>query len=952
MAILDRLLPAWRHSDPDVRAAAVRELDAESHDIVATLARTDPEARVRREAVKRLADADVLLEVGANDANEDLRGLALSRAAELLVHDAVSDAPVEQCLGALARLGRASQFVAVASRAQHAAVRQAALERITEETAFAEVARRSRDAGIGMAAVHRLTDVVQLQRVAAGHALAEVALAALERIDDADALHAISLDQQAQKVVRKAARARLDRVVADDHPLRLAERHEQRLRLIAGVEALAESFDHETSAEVARAAQARWRELDSHGAADPGDESRFRQACDAAFNRIAWAARRSAGDEHAAGSAPRKAGERQRLCDLVDALSGPDTPAQIERARAVWKGLGPVDEPQSLALAARFEAAVERCLQRHERWSDRHGFHDRLAQIVAEAEKLVAVGDPRRTDKARVAVEKRWAKLAATPAAARWLAEERELQQRFDAAGEALAAQARARDEERARREKQARDRVAGLCERLEKMISAESIRPGAAERALGGVEEALAALRDVHGQERPELRRRLETARATLLKRVSAQTTAEEWKLWANADAQRKLIERAEALLESGEPGRMLTELVALDRDWKLCASAPRSESKALWDRFRTARNELRRRCDAFLAENQAKKEALCVAAERLADSTDWNATADEFRRLQAEWKEIGPVRRRLADALFERFRAPANAFFERRSVVVSERRERFQERLGQIQELRDAAVALADSSDWENAADEIKRLQGEWRRLAPRGGEAVQAVANEFRDACDRFFERYRRRDDIESEAKLAQVEEIVAGLEALRDALGGDEAPPPEEVARQLHERLVAWGRRGTIPAALLRPLEARVQAACAAIEAACPEDLEEAGFEVAGNVAQREKICSRLEKLVDSFAARAAEPEVQDLGQRLRLAMAANTIGGSAALPREQALRDDVAAAEKLRDKWERMSPVVGKSARALQPRFDAAREKFDELRKVHGFAAARGRGPGS
>lgn len=945
MAILDRLLPAWRHSDPDVRAAAVRELDADSRDTVATLARTDPDARVRREAIRRLDDPDVLLAIGSDDASEDLRGLALARASELLVQRAVAAAPVESCLEALARLGRPSQFVAVASRAQNAAVRRAALERIDEETALAEIARRSRDAEIGAAAVCRITDVAQLQRVAAGHALADVALAALERIDDADALHALAGDQQVQKAVRKAARARLDRIIGDDHPLRVAERREQRQRLVAGVEALADATDPASSAEAVRAAQARWRELARHGAADEAEEERFRHACDAAFNRIAWAERRG-GDERAGAEQVGEAGERQRLCDLIDALNGPETPAQVERARAVWKGLGPVDDPQSLALAARFEAAVERCLQRHERWSERHGFHDRLERIVAEAEKLVAVGDPRRTEKAWLALGKRWERLAGTPAAAKWLAEERELQRRWDAAGAAVAGQQEARSAERERRAQQARERATTLAARLEALLAAESLKPGAADRSLAAVDAALASLRDVPGQERSELRRRIEAARDELRKRVSATLAEQEWKLWANADAQKKLIERAEALVETGDAAKMLAELTALDREWKLCASAPRSESKALWDRFRAARNELRRRCDAHLAENLAKKEALCAAAEQLRDSTDWNATADEFRRLQAEWKAIGPVRRRLADALFARFREPADAFFQRRAVVVSERRERFQERLQQVEALRDKAAALADSSDWEATAEAIRQLQGEWRRVAPRGGDAVQAVAAEFRNACDRFFERFRRRDDIEAEAKLAQAETVVATIEALRDSLAADDKPAADEVARQLHEALGAWGRRATLPAALGQALDARVQAACEAIESGCGGDLEEAGFDPGSSLAQREKICARLEKLVESIAARAAEPEVQDLGERLKLALAANTIGGSAAPPREQALRDDIAAAAKLGEKWERLNPVVGRSARALQPRFAAAWERFEALRVAHGPGRAR------
>ncbi len=946
MTILDRLLPAWRNSDPEVRVAAIRDLDAgEDKEVLVNLARTDPDTRVRREAVKRLDDAATLVAVAEAERDAPLEALARARAADLFLKQAIGDHPEAECRAALQRLERPSHVVAVATRAHHPAVRRAALARVTEPSSYAEIARRGRDVEIGCEAVRHIDDVEHLARVASANTPIEVANAAIDRIDDAAVLLDLAEDRQAQKAVRKYARQRLDRVAGEDHPLRIAERRTQRHKLIEDVAALREADNPHTAGETVRRARAAWSDLDAKGAADPQDDSSFHAHCEAAFHRIAWLERRNSGAESAEPG--RDVSERERLCEHVESLSGPDTPALLDKARADWNALGVLGDRDSVELATRFEAAVERCRQRHERWSHRHDFHDRLATIVDDAEKLVAIGDPRRTERAHRALEKRWTRLASSPAAAKWLADERELQRRFDASGEALREQARARKEERSRRERSARDRVDAYIKRLDELLGEDAIKPAIAERLLSGFDKVLRALREIPGSERGERKQRIETAREELIKRVSVQTTEEEWKRWANADAQRKLIERAEELLESGDAAVMLTALAGLDRDWKKFASAPRKESQKLWDRFRQARNEIRRRCDAFLAENLAKREALIERAEALADSTEWNATAEEFRKLQSEWKQIGPVRRRIADALFERFRTPANAFFQRREVVVGERRERFRERLSQVEALRDAALALAESSDWESAADEIKRLQGEFRKLAPRGGDTLQKVVSEFRGACDSFFERYRKRDEIEAAAKASKLEDIVVSLESLRDAANSETPPSPEDIAKQLAEGLTEWGRRGTVPAPIGDRLEARVREACGAIEAACPVDLEDVGFDTASANAQREKLCTKLEKLCVSFADRAAdaEAEPQDLGQRLRLAMAANTIGGSAAPPREQALRDDITAAEKVADKWQRLAPVVGKTARSLEQRFAAARERFDALRREHGFAPA-------
>src|SRR6185436_17168194 len=212
--------------------------------------------------------------------------------------------------------------------------------------------------------------------------------------------------------------------------------------------------------------------------------------------------------------------------------------------------------------------------------------------------------------------------------------------------------------------------------------------------------------------------------------------------------------------------------------------------QAQALWNRFRAARGELRRRTDTYLAENLAKKEALCAAVEALADSTDWNATAAAIRRMQEEWKQIGPVRQRVSAALFARFRAPAIRFVERHKEHRRVRKEQYAERLGHMRILCEASEALADSSDWNATAEEMKRLQRNamevWgRRPAPvaRAGDEPRppdTLQQRFEAATNRFFDRYRRRDAVELETRLSALESILAELDALRLALAGAEPP----------------------------------------------------------------------------------------------------------------------------------------------------------------------------
>ena len=133
------------------------------------------------------------------------------------------------------------------------------------------------------------------------------------------------------------------------------------------------------------------------------------------------------------------------------------------------------------------------------------------------------------------------------------------------------------------------------------------------------------------------------------------------------------------------------------------------RGQEKAIWERFRVACDRFftRRQADlverkAVWAANLAKKEALCAQVEALADSTDWDATAAEIKRLQAEWKTIGPVKKSRSDAIWQRFRGACDRFFaryaQRHDIARAERVAAREAICAELEALAPAARGLTD--------------------------------------------------------------------------------------------------------------------------------------------------------------------------------------------------------------------------------------------------------------
>src|SRR5581483_3181669 len=252
------------------------------------------------------------------------------------------------------------------------------------------------------------------------------------------------------------------------------------------------------------------------------------------------------------------------------------------------------------------------------------------------------------------------------------------------------------------------------------------------------------------------------------------------DWQRWANVGIQEQLCEKMEALKALDDPEEIARQVRDLQQQWRLAADVPRAQGEALWKRFKAAHDEVWARCEAHFAhqsearaENLARKIALCERVEALADSTNWIQTAEEIKKLQAEWKTIGPVSRGQEKAVWERFRTACDRFFTRRHADLADRKKVWAENVAKKEAIIAKAEALASSTDWEPAAAEIKRLQAEWRAVGPVKKSRSEALWQRFRAACDLFFTRYAQRHDTARAERVAAREAIVAELEALAPA-----------------------------------------------------------------------------------------------------------------------------------------------------------------------------------
>ena len=960
MSFLDRFKPQprWKHADAAVRAAAVDEIpsDEESLATLRELASGDEDVRVRRAAAGRLFRAADILPLARSERDENLRRELIERLVSIAT---APDVNAGDAATALEGIDDQRQLATVAQAAPLDTVRAAALARVQDVKALSSIARKAAHGGTALEAARRIADRTELLNVAVKTEHKDAGVAALERAVESDELDGAgglreTLDLVAtrakNKSVSKRARAMMQALDEAEAARRLAlEAWQQQVAsLVARVESMSPAA--EGAAQELERTEGEWAALATEPAfeLEADSVSRFEAAAGKVRTGIA---------EHERMEAERRAEDERRVAlhasralmiQHVESIRGEDAIERIEESTRAWEALGAAEDDAAIgALRTQFESAVAAARQRHQNQLDMQQTHVRLAELAAEAERLS--GEESLAREAWTAATSEWTTLVARSEGL-----DEAISQRYE---QAVARVTQRADEQHAAEERSQRQqlqRIEQLIERAQKRSTAEDLTLREAERLARDLRGAIEAPAPVEKDQQAALLERIKAAAAAIAPRVHDLREMDEWKRFANAAVQEELIAKAEALRtkfgfdapegpKEDDLDKAARELHDIQERWKSVAEAPRAQAQALWHRYRQAADPIQARLREFFSHrneerkgNLEKKLALITRAEALADSTDWIKTADELKKLQAEWQQVGPVPRQETRATWKQFREACDRFFTRRNADLAERKETWTANLTRKEALCARAEELAASREWDKSAAEIRRLQADWKTIGPVRRNKSEAVWQRFRTACDTFFDRYKRRDEIELESKQADREQLVAELEALSPAevgINGTDASGLLEQVRSLRNR---WNASTPVVRHGADPLSARFVSALERALTTHPDAFKGTELDVEPNRQKMEKLLARVEGFMTD-AAPAPANSSQALADMLREALASNTIGGRAGEESKwRTMAEDVRQAQAA---WSRLGPVPGETGRTLNERFHRAVTKFfDQYRR--------------
>lgn len=337
------------------------------------------------------------------------------------------------------------------------------------------------------------------------------------------------------------------------------------------------------------------------------------------------------------------------------------------------------------------------------------------------------------------------------------------------------------------------------LKQRLDTDVSNQEL-----QKTLDQIDETIAARQMVGDM--AKVRELSKQIRNDLVERQAKLQAQREQALAEQQAAREKIVAEAEEI-SGQDPAKTqwkqsTTKMRELFDQWRTVQKSgprlPRTAEDELWKRFRSARNTFEKNRRAFFSQLDARnaeakkvKEDLIARAEALQNSTDWGPTTLKYRDLMTEWKQSPRASRKDDDALWARFRAAQDVFFNARDAANAEVDREYEANLAVKEQILKDAEQHLPFKNLDSARSIMKDIRKRWDeagRVPRKDMSRMEAAITKLERTLTDLEQEHWRKTDPETKARtnsaLSQLEDTIAQLEA--DLAAAEQAGDQKQVA----------------------------------------------------------------------------------------------------------------------------------------------------------------------
>lgn len=250
------------------------------------------------------------------------------------------------------------------------------------------------------------------------------------------------------------------------------------------------------------------------------------------------------------------------------------------------------------------------------------------------------------------------------------------------------------------------------------------------------------------------------------------------------NYEEKLKIIEKAEALIEETDIIKASRDLNTLHQLWKNdLGPVAKEHREELWKRFQTAtktiqkkRQDLQKEIVDTMRENLDKKGLLLNEMNALTKETPqshkaWQNAIKRFNSLREEFKNVGYIPAKESKASWLEFREIGREFMRTKNEFYKIQKEEYNKNIDAKQALIKQSENLLESENWQQASQQMKDLQKEWKRVGFVPRKLDNKLWKKFSDLHEVYFDRLKSGYQKLSESQEAIQQKKLAFIENLK-------------------------------------------------------------------------------------------------------------------------------------------------------------------------------------
>ncbi|MCM8526058.1 MAG: DUF349 domain-containing protein [Lentisphaeraceae bacterium] len=556
--------------------------------------------------------------------------------------------------------------------------------------------------------------------------------------------------------------------------------------------------------------------------------------------------------EKAAEEQKALTGEYEKIIETVSSYeeSSKENTESVKELQKKWKELGTLDDKEQAKLNAKFQKICDGYFDKvkeyveEKEWSE---FANLSAKenLIKQMAALDAVEDPQELAKQIKKLQEEWKQIGHVPHD-----KSDEVWERFKSISDKLYERCKAFYEEQDKVRQENIEKKTAICEEAESICGSDDWKATADK-----LKELQSAWKEIGPGSRKEEKLIWERFRKScdeFFGRRKEHFSAVDADRAENTAKKENLIAEIEIAAQSDKMREAAQKIKDLQKQWKEIGPAERNKEQDLWKKFRGFADEFfNRRKENFeqaqskLEENAGVKEefikSLAEKLEGLSDESDWTALSQTFKKAQKDFNTMPGAGSDRDKELKKELREVCDKFFDARNEHFDKLSDEDKENLEVKEEFCLKVELHAESNEWSETAEELKKYQAEFKEL-PSINEKYDAIMfKRFNEICNKFFERRRehfeeldevRQENLQKKIELCERVEEIAGVaiehsddveddlsvadmaaelqNAFDNNFGGyeEKAKKPlsfREASQEIRELQAAWKEIGAVPKA---------------------------------------------------------------------------------------------------------------------------------------------------